>query len=44
MGNYISNLLLLSKKQIKQVRQEELDCITIEDSGDFKEDFFLNAI
>ncbi|WP_160160802.1 glycosyltransferase [Legionella sainthelensi] len=43
MGNYISNLLLLSKKQIKQVRQEELDCITIEDSGDFKEDFFFKC-
>lgn len=41
MVDYISNLLLLSKKQIKQIRQEELDCIVIEDSADFKEDFFL---
>ncbi|KTD14155.1 glycosyl transferase, family 2 [Legionella gratiana] len=43
MNNYVSNLLFLSKNQMKLVRQEELDCITLENSDDFKVDFYLQS-
>ncbi len=43
MAGYVSNLLLLSKNQSSLVRQEELDCITLESSAYFKEDFFLKT-
>lgn len=43
MIDYVSHLLGFIRSQSKQSKQEELDCITLETSNDFKKDFFAES-
>ncbi len=43
MQHYVTSLLALLENQKKQVQQEKLDCITLNDSSDFKENFFSES-